>query len=62
MTVKDDGTVEPRVVRPGPIVDGLRVIRDGLGPKDRIIINGLVRARPGAKVTPQPGQIEPGAS
>lgn len=58
MTVKDDGTVEPRVVRPGPIVDGLRVIRDGLGPKDRIIINGLVRARPGQKVTPQPGKIE----
>ena len=45
-----------------PIVDGLRVIREGLGAKDRIIINGLVRARPGAKVTPQPGQIEPGAS
>jgi len=61
MTVKDDGTVEPRVVRPGPIVDGLRVIRDGLGPKDIIIINGLVRARPGAKVTPQPGKIEPAA-
>jgi RND family efflux transporter MFP subunit len=62
MTVKDDGTVEPRVIRPGPIVDGLRVVRDGLGPKDRIIINGLVRARPGGKVTPQPGKIEPGAS
>jgi RND family efflux transporter MFP subunit len=58
MTVKDDGTVEPRIVRPGPMVDGLRVIRDGLGPKDRIIINGLVRARPGQKVTPQPGKIE----
>jgi RND family efflux transporter MFP subunit len=58
MTVKDDGTVEPRIVRPGPIIDGLRVIREGLGPKDRIIINGLVRARPGAKVTPQPGKIE----
>jgi RND family efflux transporter MFP subunit len=58
MTVKDDGTVEPRIVRPGPIVDGLRVIREGLGPKDRIIINGLVRARPGQKVTPQPGKIE----
>jgi membrane fusion protein, multidrug efflux system len=58
MTVKDDGTVEPRVVRPGPMVDGLRVIREGLGPKDRIVINGLVRARPGAKVTPQPGTID----
>jgi len=62
MTVKDDGTVEPRVVRPGPMVDGLRVIREGLGPTDRIIINGLVRARAGAKVTPQPGRIEPDAS
>jgi RND family efflux transporter MFP subunit len=62
MTVKDDGTVEPRVVRPGPMVDGLRVIRDGLGPRDRIVIDGLVRARPGAKVTPLPGRIEPGAS
>jgi RND family efflux transporter MFP subunit len=59
MTVKDDGTVEPRVVRPGPMVDGLRVIRNGLGPKDRIVIDGLVRARPGQKVTPQPGEIKP---
>ncbi len=58
MTVKDDDTIEPRVVRPGPMIDGLRVIREGLGPKDRIVINGLVRARPGAKVTPQPGKIE----
>lgn len=61
MTLKNDDTVEPRLIRPGPIVDGLRVIREGLGPKDRIIINGLVRARPGAKVTPQPGQIVPDA-
>jgi RND family efflux transporter MFP subunit len=59
MTVKEDGTVEPRVVRPGPTIDGLRVIRDGIGPKDRIIINGLVRARPGAKVSPQQGTIQP---
>jgi RND family efflux transporter MFP subunit len=57
MTVKDDGTVEPRVIRPGPRVDGLRVVRQGLSAKDRIIIDGLVRARPGAKVTPQAGTI-----
>lgn len=61
MTVKDDGTVEPKVIRPGPMYDelGLRIVRAGLSPEDRIIINGLVRARPGAKVTPQPGKIEP---
>ena len=62
MTVKDDGTVVPKVVRPGPMTeDGLRIIRSGLEPSDRVIINGLVRARPGGKVTPQPGQIETAA-
>ena len=58
MTVKEDGTVEPKVVRPGPTYEGLRIIRDGISPTDRIVINGLIRARPGAKVTPQPGKIE----
>jgi RND family efflux transporter MFP subunit len=62
MTVKEDGTVEPMVVRPGPITeDGLRIIRSGLQPSDQVIINGLVRARPGGKVTPQPGKIETAA-
>jgi RND family efflux transporter MFP subunit len=62
MTVKEDGTVEPKVVRPGPMTeDGLRIIRSGLEPGDRVIINGLARARPGGKVTPQPGQIETAA-
>jgi RND family efflux transporter MFP subunit len=62
MTVKDDGTVEPKVVRPGPMTDdGLRIIRSGLAATDRVIINGLVRARPGTKVTPQPGKIETAA-
>ena len=31
---------DARVVRLGPTVDGLRIIRDGIGPKDRVIING----------------------
>jgi RND family efflux transporter MFP subunit len=59
MVVKDDGTVEARVIRPGPMIDGLRVVRDGLKDTDKIIIDGLVRARAGAKVTPQDGKIEP---
>jgi RND family efflux transporter MFP subunit len=62
MTVKDDGTVEPKVVRPGPLTDdGLRIIRSGLVPSERVVINGLARVRPGGKVTPQPGQIETAA-
>jgi RND family efflux transporter MFP subunit len=61
MTVTADGTVVPKAVRPGPGYDplGLRIIREGLEPTDQIIINGLIRARPGAKVTPEPGKIEP---
>ncbi len=58
MTVRDDGTVEPKIVRPGPTYQGLRIIRDGLAPTDHVVINGLVRARPGTKVTPQPGKID----
>lgn len=57
MTVKDDGTVVPKPIRPGPMIDGLRVVRSGLDPDDTIVINGLIRARPGAKVTAQPGKI-----
>ncbi|WP_052120964.1 efflux RND transporter periplasmic adaptor subunit [Inquilinus limosus] len=60
MTVKDDGTVVPKIIRPGPTQPGgLRIVREGLTGEDKVIINGLVRARPGAKVTPQPGKIEP---
>ncbi|WP_225767478.1 efflux RND transporter periplasmic adaptor subunit [Inquilinus sp. Marseille-Q2685] len=60
MTVKDDGTVEPKIIRPGPTQPGgLRIVREGLTGQEKVIINGLVRARPGAKVTAQPGTIEP---
>ena len=34
-------------------MDGLRVITAGLEPDDRVIVNGLMRARPGVKVAPQ---------
>lgn len=54
----ENDTVGIRLVELGPIIDGLRVIRDGLGPEDRVIIDGLQRARPGAPVTPQEGPIE----
>ena len=59
MTVKEDDTIVPKVVRPGPSHDGLRIIREGLLSTDRIVIDGLMRARPGAKVTPHPGTIAP---
>jgi RND family efflux transporter MFP subunit len=58
MTVAPDGTVVPKPVVTGDLEHGLRVIRSGLDPADRVIVNGLVRARPGAKVTPVPGDIK----
>jgi RND family efflux transporter MFP subunit len=50
--VKSDDTVEAKPVTLGPIDDGLRVIREGLAPDDRVIVEGLQRARIGAKVAP----------
>lgn len=53
LRVGRDNTVEYRPVKLGPIVDGLRVVRQGLSPGDLIVVNGLQRVRPGAPVTPQ---------
>ncbi|MGH6895959.1 MAG: efflux RND transporter periplasmic adaptor subunit [Geminicoccaceae bacterium] len=58
MTVTADNRIEPRLIRPGPTELGLRIVRRGLEPSDRIVINGLMRVRPGMEVTPQPGRIE----
>jgi RND family efflux transporter MFP subunit len=50
-TVDAQGTVGQKVVRPGRLIDGLRVVLEGLDPQDRIVISGVQRARPGRKVT-----------
>jgi hypothetical protein len=47
-------------VQAGPLHDGLQVITGGLAASDKVIINGLMRARPGGRVTPVPGTIQPG--
>jgi RND family efflux transporter MFP subunit len=57
--VKDDNTVEARPVVLGPLDDGLRVIREGLKAEDRVIVDGIQRARVGAKVTPHPAHPAP---
>ena len=56
-TVNDEGLVVQKVVVPGRLIDGLRVIRDGVTPQDRVIISGVQRARPGRKVTPADGTV-----
>lgn len=58
-TVDSDGAVVPKPVELGSVTHaGLRIIRSGITPDDRVIISGLLRARPGQKVTPEEGKIE----
>lgn len=59
--VNADNTAEARPVVLGPLDDGLRVIREGLKPDDRVVIDGLQRVRIGAKVTPHPPAASGGA-
>ncbi len=62
LTVNAENTVVSKYVTPGQVTaDGLLVIKDGIGPDDRIIVNGLMRARPGQKVTPQEQGAAPAA-
>ncbi|HWM32541.1 MAG TPA: efflux RND transporter periplasmic adaptor subunit [Methyloceanibacter sp.] len=58
-TVAPDGTVVPKPVELGQVTDdNLRIIRNGIEPSDEVIINGLLRARPGQKITPEQGTIQ----
>lgn len=60
LVVGSDGSVQPRKLQLGPTVDGLRVVRSGLAPTDRVIIDGQQRVRPGMKVSAKAGRIVSG--
>ncbi|APZ93581.1 Efflux pump periplasmic linker BepF [Fuerstiella marisgermanici] len=53
-----DGKIERRAITPGPIVDGLRVIRKGLTGDESLVIEGLLQARPEMEVKTKDGTIE----
>ncbi len=53
--VGKDNKAEYRPVTLGPAIDGLRVVRDGLKPGEKIVVNGLQRVHPGAPITPDRG-------
>lgn len=57
--VDRQGNVAARPVVLGPLTGALRVIRSGLRPDERVIIDGVQRARPGQPVTPRAGRIAP---
>ena len=53
MTVNDENVVVPKPVRLGDLYQGLRIIKSGLEASDKVVIEGVFRARPGGKVVPQ---------
>lgn len=60
-TVTEDGTVTPKPVRIGPKLYGYRVIRSGMTGDETIVVNGLMRIRPGVKVKPEMTELPPEA-
>jgi RND family efflux transporter MFP subunit len=53
LRVGADNKIEYAPVKLGPVIDGLRVVREGLSPNDVIVVKGLQQVRPGMPVTPQ---------
>ena len=51
--VGDNNVLTPTVIRPGPRIDGYRVVRSGLKGDETIVVNGLARVRPGMTIDPQ---------
>ncbi len=61
LVVGADNIIEARPITPGPMINGLRVIREGLKPEERIVVNGVQRAHPGKPVTPEETTVEASA-
>jgi RND family efflux transporter MFP subunit len=61
LVVGADNVVRLRPVETGPLINGLRIIRAGIGPAERVVISGTTHAKPGATVNPKPGRIAPQA-
>ena len=52
------GKATQRTVSTGPLEDGLRIIREGLKPDDRVVINGLMSIRPGVTVKAEDAEMK----
>ena len=60
--VGPDNKITIKAIRPGPKVDGYRVVRKGLTGDETIVVGGIVRARPGATVAPERTTLPPVAA
>jgi RND family efflux transporter MFP subunit len=56
--VGKDNKVAARVVDVGPLVSGLRVVRNGLTPQDQVVLDGLAQLQPGTPVQPKLVQLK----
>ncbi len=56
--VTPDGKIDYRKVTLGPLIDGQRVIRDGLKAGEKVVTRGLQRVRPGAAVDAKPDETK----
>jgi multidrug efflux system membrane fusion protein len=52
-----DGGVEYRKIKPGGQFGSFRAITEGLGPEDRVVVDGIGKLRPGAKVKAEPTTV-----
>jgi membrane fusion protein, multidrug efflux system len=62
LAVTQDNVVLQKRVKAGTPVDEMLVVEEGLTPNDRVIVNGIQRARPGSKVNPETAKSKPGES
>jgi RND family efflux transporter MFP subunit len=62
LVVNQKNVIERREVRVGGLQDGLRAIESGIGSEDLVVVNGLMRARPGATVRPRLAGEAPAAA
>lgn len=53
---------EQKPVDLGRLIDGLRVVRSGVGAEDTVVVGGLQRVRPGQRITPREQPIVPAAA
>ena len=58
MTVNDDNVVVAKPVEVGNLYQGMRIIKSGLSENDKVVVEGIFRARPGAKVMPKMADAE----
>jgi RND family efflux transporter MFP subunit len=59
LVVGKDNVVERRGVKVGTEVDGMRVVDGEIGPNDKVVVDGLLQARPGTSVVPIPQEEPP---